>query len=698
MRLPFSVHDAAHVGLRRGIRAAIAVPVATVIAFQVLGMVGAMYASMGSFALLVMGDFGGNVRGRLIAYLGTTAVVIGFLVGAVYVDQHFALAVASVFVVSGALAYAAVLRGYIAAAAPVILLMFMVATTTRPETSEIPEILQGWLIGAGIATLVANTVLPRRPPDRILIGIQQVLRACSASTIDRAAIHKALSTLQAAYFGNPFRAAGLSHRNRALIRLAAKTQQLATSVLEYDSLETEHPSPGLQTTSHLHGLVKSTLASCADSLDGNGIPSAQPVTSMWAGQWDDATDLVASHPHDAAQSVAVLRGAFPARLLAIEAVRIVELVREVVGADVETLIGRRGIPPQPVLPKRTAWTDLRTQATLKSPWMRTAIRTAIALSIAVGIVLEVNLQHGFWVVLGVTATLRMDATATRKSAALAFAGTMIGVALGFAILFSAAQYPWLLIIIFPAVAFGAGWAPVSLGFAPGQAAMSLFVLTIFTILTWPPTTLTAEYRVIDISVGVLVSIGIATVMWPSGILPTITGSLAESAKLTSTYLASAIDQLTGVRTAGNDPAAASTSVNAATEIIDLALSPQASPSSNSLQWRQVLNDVGVLLTAGHLLFWWAEDAQSMSSVVPAVVPAVDGARLDMLSAWVAAATHIEGNRPVAVPAASSFPEIAELSISSRTEADRLVAAVWTIEWARMADGLARLAAGGAVSR
>ena len=70
-----AVHDPAHVSLRRGLRAALVIPLLLGSGIALgLGPSVATFVVFGGMALLVLADFGGQTRSRLLAYL-TTAIV-----------------------------------------------------------------------------------------------------------------------------------------------------------------------------------------------------------------------------------------------------------------------------------------------------------------------------------------------------------------------------------------------------------------------------------------------------------------------------------------------------------------------------------------------------------------------------------------------------------------------------------------------
>ena len=106
------IHDPGHVALRRGIRAAVAVPISTAIALLVLpDSPAGLIAVFGTLGLVATSDFGGSTRRRFTSLLGAglvgaLTIVIGAAAGVTAVS-----AVIVTFVMGTVIAFAAVLHG-----------------------------------------------------------------------------------------------------------------------------------------------------------------------------------------------------------------------------------------------------------------------------------------------------------------------------------------------------------------------------------------------------------------------------------------------------------------------------------------------------------------------------------------------------------------------------------------------------------
>ena len=138
-----------------------------------------LVAAFGSFALLVLVDFGGPPRTRLLAYLGLAAVGALFITLGTLCSRNEWLAAGAMAVVGFVTLLSGAINGYFAAASTGALLTFVLPVTLPAPSSAIPDRLEGWAIAAG-AGICAVMLLwpPRRRAD---------LRLAAASTLSSVA-------------------------------------------------------------------------------------------------------------------------------------------------------------------------------------------------------------------------------------------------------------------------------------------------------------------------------------------------------------------------------------------------------------------------------------------------------------------------------------------------------------------------------
>jgi len=155
-----TVHDPGYLALRRGIRAAIALPLALAISLYVLhDTQGVLFAIFGTVGLLVNADFAGDTVQRLSSYLLTGAAgVVSILLGWA-ASFNTPVAVAMTLVVAFTLSFVNLMRGSIAVGTPAVLLVFVVAVSLESTTASLGPYLLGWAVAVVISTVTALLVL-----------------------------------------------------------------------------------------------------------------------------------------------------------------------------------------------------------------------------------------------------------------------------------------------------------------------------------------------------------------------------------------------------------------------------------------------------------------------------------------------------------------------------------------------------------
>src|SRR4051794_15857120 len=242
-------HDPGLVALRRAARAAVVMPAMFAFADKVVGNpMLATFAAFGSFALLVLVDFGGSMRERLqaeaaVAVAGGVLVCLGTLVA-----NSTVLAVVAMTLVGFGVLFAGVVSSVLAGATTSLLLAFILPVSLPGPASSIPDRLAGWGL-ASAGALVAIALLwpaPTRDPVRIA-----AIRACRAlaARLRAEAAHfagdgaqpaaagleatvaeadAAVAALHSTFFATPYRPTGLSTSARAVVRLVDELRWLDT--------------------------------------------------------------------------------------------------------------------------------------------------------------------------------------------------------------------------------------------------------------------------------------------------------------------------------------------------------------------------------------------------------------------------------------------------------------------------------------
>src|ERR1700712_2732621 len=128
-------------------------PALFAIGSQVIGNAGvATFAAFGSFALLLLADFGGTPPERLAAQASLGVVGWVFIALATLVSGTPWMATLAMFVVGFLVLFAGVVSSALAAASTSILLSFILPVATPGGAGQIPDRLLGWLL-AGVVSL-----------------------------------------------------------------------------------------------------------------------------------------------------------------------------------------------------------------------------------------------------------------------------------------------------------------------------------------------------------------------------------------------------------------------------------------------------------------------------------------------------------------------------------------------------------------
>jgi hypothetical protein len=227
-----TITDPGHIALRKGIRAAVALPLAIAIALYAVDDVsGMLFTVFGTVGLLINADFAGSTGQRTVSYLltglaGSVALAVGWAASFVTF-----VAVVVTVVVAFALSFANLLRGTIALGTPAVLLIFVVAVSIDGTSTDLPDYQLGWWIAVTVSTVCALLLFPhnRRADQRAALAAAFTAAARSAErtwvspavsgSAGFADYAAAVDRLDAEYGGAPYRTNGLTSRDQAMTLL-----------------------------------------------------------------------------------------------------------------------------------------------------------------------------------------------------------------------------------------------------------------------------------------------------------------------------------------------------------------------------------------------------------------------------------------------------------------------------------------------
>ncbi|HEY1651722.1 MAG TPA: FUSC family protein [Acidimicrobiales bacterium] len=563
--------------VKRSVRAAVVIPSIFAVAhvYFANAQVG-LFTAFGSFALLLLVEFTGPLRVRVVSYLSMFAVAAGLIALGTAVSTNKVAAVVAMGVVAFVVLFAGIVTPLAATASTAVLLTFVLPVAVAQPASAIGDRLLGWLLAGAVCLPACLFLWPapwhdnlRRRLSDAVTAVGRLAGARAQGKADpslRTDVTEALGRLRTQFSATPYPPTGAASTGVALSKLAgrvewvannadlladdhllddprfAREQAQAVAVIESasDTLSkaaalicdgAAHPvsDPARiavvrDATRHLDALIAAELAAdVASVVDGEVGPEAVP---------EDKDGVIVAG--------ASLDPGFHARGLGIAAEMVADASLESAGAALAT-DRRVSMPGESAAQRFSQRVD--SHLSFRSVWFRNAIRGAAGLALAVVVVEITDVQHGFWVVLGTLSVLRSNALGTGATALRAVGGTAIGVVIGSAITFGVSDHTVLLWVLLPLAVLVSGIAPSMISFAAGQAAFTLVVIFLFNIID-PLGWKVGLTRIEDVAIGCGVSIVVGLLFWPRGATSALGRALSDAFVASSAYLAVAVERLT----------------------------------------------------------------------------------------------------------------------------------------------------------
>jgi uncharacterized membrane protein YccC len=527
LALPSIAHDPGGTSLRRGLRAAVVVPL-VVASARALGVEQSVAAFLvfGVMALLVFADFGGEVRSRVSAYLlaalaGAPLIVIGTLASATVWAAVAAAALVG-FVLSGL----GVLGGYFLNAQTALMLAFILSVSSVAMPDAISGRLVGWIAGGGVAVLAGWLLWPRSGHVALRGLAASVIRAVAATIatpgqgaqLERAA-REQLANLKRGFVVAQRRPSGATRHDRALAELATELDRalvFATSAAAADSPAATGEAVALR-AAVVHALRASAilLEGGSDTHDIEPLITARDAHRAALDRWAALQLSTGASPETVLDGLAA---SHPLRLMSMMALAIAQ--------NAEVIVGVPTTGTAPELSRRGVRNTLLEEFTPSSIWLRNSLRTALGVAVAVFVARSLALPFAFWVVLGTMSALRGNVSATGRSAALALGGTALGVLIAVPFVGLTGSVAWLWWAVLPVLVFLAAYTPAAVNFVVGQAAFSVLLVVLFNILA-PTDWHIGLVRVEDAALGVAISALVGLLLWPRGAQGQLRSALAD---------------------------------------------------------------------------------------------------------------------------------------------------------------------------
>jgi uncharacterized membrane protein YccC len=557
--------DRGFAALRRATRTAIIMPAMFALGEEVIGNSQlATFVAFGSFAMLLLVDFGGPMAERLQAQAALAVTGGVFVCLATLASRNAWLAAVAMAVVGFGVIFAGVVSSVLAGATTALLLAFILPVSLAAPASAVPERLAGWGMAGGVALVAIALLWPAPARDRLRGAAAAACRALAVrlragiayllSGMDEqftrerdhavAQADQAVEALRSAFLATPYRPTGLSTPARTTVRLVDEVIWLNSVVIR----------PGL----HRDGInraalrVKEAAAAvldrAADLLDSRGGSSDEldaartELDAAHAKMQEGVTAHLPVRSGEAASEVITsLDPAFRAEELSYAVSLIARNVELTAAAERRTWrerwLGRQpeGVPGTLSAARERITSYLEPH----SVWLHNSLRGGAGLGLAVLAARLTGVQHSFWVVLGALSVLRSNALNTGQDAVRAMLGTVAGFVAGAVLLVGIGTNTTLLWFLLPVAVFLAGVAPAVISFAGGQAAFTLTLVILFNIIQ-PTGWRVGLVRIEDIALGVGVSLVVGLLFWPRGAAPALRQALAQAYADGAGYLASTV--------------------------------------------------------------------------------------------------------------------------------------------------------------
>jgi len=579
----------------RAVRAAVVVPALFAVTDKVIANPQmALFATFGGFATLVIANFGGSRKDKLVAHsclavAGSVALIIGTLVsGTTW------LAALVTIPVTFAIFFAGVAGPNAVSGSTAAMFAYVLPVASAGGAATIPDRLAGWWLASVAGTIAVLLLSPRTPGDRLRTAAA-ALAGELASRVNAAAdgeitppdtMRAAKEKLKTTFLAAPFRPTGLAIADQALNSLVQSLDWTASQVADafdgHVKLSMACPQDrnllraaaamlsgvaalltGREASPDFAALEQARAESAAHLRDLSGRPG-EPDARVAAAHAVHAQALAVTARDGAADALIASRRAAPETIAAARRMwygqePAAPAAGAAQGPATVSSDGTRGTTAStlPVIPNGQgrlsslsssprvaglagATAVVARHATIRSVWFLNSLRGALALAAAVAVADVSSVQHGFWVVLGTLSVLRTSAASTGGTAWRALLGTVVGFAVGAALLIGIGTAQAALWVALPLAVLVAAYAPGTTPFLVGQAAFTVTIVVLFNLLA-PAGWKVGLLRVEDVAIGCAVSLVVGVLFWPRGASSVVAEDLADAFRSGAEYLRQAVD-------------------------------------------------------------------------------------------------------------------------------------------------------------
>jgi uncharacterized membrane protein YccC len=549
--------DPSRDGLRRALRAAIAVPFAATVSFLVAGDTQApVFTLVGSIALLIVADFPGSTGTRALAYgsLGFNGLLLIAL--GTWAAPHPLVAVLLCFAVGTLVSFLGLLSDLVAAGQRATLMVFILPVSM--PVGPLTDRLLGWLLALLVCVPAALFLFPPRYTTEVRHLAALVCAALAnriesgdaegeeAGAVAGDRVNEAMDALRAEFLSSAFRPMAMTAGSRSLIRVVSNLQWLTDRVNSDSGRLLAHISP----------LSVAVLRSSADVLRSPQAARAAELSQVVAAHrliayahYDNDIHDILGEADDAA-AVQLGRTLLSRRTMSATIGLTGSIIATATTMDARPLSDRllgRGLPEtgiaDRVATRRSVWLSLIGYLQTRSVTVINSLRIGLALALAVVVTLVLPVQNALWVVLGALSVLRSSAAGTRTTVVRAVTGTAIGFVIGAAVIAVVGVNPVVLWSLLPLATFGSTYVMRVGSFTASQAMFTMQVLIVFNLMR-PTGWQIGLIRVEDVVLGALVGLAVSMLLWPGGAQSAMHRAVGDAVTACSRYLDAAVIRVT----------------------------------------------------------------------------------------------------------------------------------------------------------
>ena len=544
---------------RRALRAAIATTICFYLGWIVIDdPVLAVFATLGVIGLLVLAEFGGDLRDQARDYVLATVIGAVLVALGTVVSEHTVAAAALLFVVALCVSLSTAMGRNVATGANGVLLFFLVACAVPAPIGALESRVPGVLLGGAASLVAALTIWPQRPRDRLRAALADATDALAggiggSGQPPQAEAESLAEPVREALAGaRPERVAVgerptlASERDHAQMRVG---YGLSRAQLIFERLA-QRPAPPRAVADAERTLaqeLQQALSATAAALRGEDRPPAVELPLDAGRAHRERTDAalvqeLATAGADDALAVGADRAVLAGEV-ATSVGGIVTDARVVVGAD--RFPARAGSMSEGLDRRVEGMLDRlvtvgSSTLSIRSVTFQNSLRLAagLALALVLGGVFEV--ENGFWVLFATLSVVRTSAPMTGASAFQAVFGTVIGFAIALPLLLAIGTREDLYLLVLPIVTVG-GLLAGSLNVVWGQAGFTVIVLVLFNLVD-PIGWEIGIIRVEDVALGAAVGVLIGLAAWPRGATGQLAQSLADAVEASGSLVAATMER------------------------------------------------------------------------------------------------------------------------------------------------------------